>query len=78
MRSQDLRVVDSRIRMHQRGTETHRAVVVEVHGATCTVRLLGALLTANNAGLAVVVGSVVEVHRPRGVGGGLQVRAVLR
>lgn len=70
-------VVDQRVRMALRGTETIRAVVDSVHGQVATVRTGGSLLPALVAGNSVVPGSVVECYRPRGVGGQLHIRAVL-
>lgn len=73
MSGREMQTIDQRVRMALRGTETHRAVVDSVHGPTCIVRLQGGLLPALVAGHTVVAGSVVEVARPRGVGGQLQV-----
>lgn len=77
MSSRNLDIIDQRVRMAMRGYETHRAVVDSVHGSVATVRFGGGLLPALVAGHTVVAGSVVEVTRPRGVGGQLQVVRVL-
>lgn len=76
--SDQMRLIDSRVRMALRGSETHRATVDSVQGSRCTIRLGTALLSALVAGQTVVAGSVVEVTRPRGLGGQLQVVRVLR
>lgn len=78
--STNLRMVDARVRMAMRGTETVQAVVASTPVArVVTVRLAGGLLPAVvPLGMTVVVGSVVELQRPRGVTGQLHVVRVMR
>lgn len=78
MRSID--VVDQRVRMALHGTETIRAVVDSVHGSTALVSTGGSLLPAIVPALPVTLaaGMVVELERPRGVGGQLHIVRVLR
>jgi len=75
--SRNLQMVDQRIAMALRGSETIRAVVDTVYGNVAWVRTGGSLLPAWVAGHTVVAGSVVELQRPRGTGGQLQVVRVL-
>jgi hypothetical protein len=74
-----LRIIDERVRLAMRGTDGHRAVVDSVSGRVCVVSFAGGLLTAIVPALPVTLrrGMVVELERPRGVGGQLQVVRVL-
>ncbi len=79
--SDNLRMVDERVRMQMRGSETFRGVVASSPVARLvTVRVGGGLLPAivpNMPGLTLAPGMVVELHRPRGVTGALHVVRVL-
>jgi hypothetical protein len=74
-----LRVIDERIRLASLGSEIHGAVVDSVAGKVCVVRLAGGLVTAVVPALPVTLrrGMRVELERPRGIGGQLQVIRVL-
>jgi len=77
--SRNLQMVDQRIAMALRGTETFRGVVDSTHGTIATVRTgSGSLVPALVAGHTVGTGSVVECGRPRGIGGQLQIVRVLQ
>lgn len=80
MSARNVRMVDERVRMALRGSETFRGVVVStVVAHRVTVRVAGGELPALVPDLpsALVVGSVVELERPRGVTGALHVVRVL-
>jgi hypothetical protein len=78
--STNVRIIDERVRMALRGTETFRGVVASAPVArVVSVRVAGGLLPALVPALPVTltVGSVVELERPRGVTGALHVVRVL-
>ncbi len=79
--SDNVRLIDARVRMGLQGTETIRGVVSStVVGGLVSVRVAGADLAALvPASLpdALAVGDVVELQRPRGVTGQLHVVRVL-
>lgn len=78
--SDNIRLVDERVRIALRGTERLRATVAgAVVSGRVPVRVAGAVLAAVvPLGLpALSVGSVVELERPRGVTGQLHVVRVL-
>jgi hypothetical protein len=78
--SENVRLIDQRVRMGMRGTETVRGTVVStVVGNRVSVRVAGSTLTAIVPALpeTLAVGSVVEVQRPRGITGQLHVVRVL-
>lgn len=77
--SDNVRIVDARVRMALRGTETIRGTVVSAPVArVVSVQVAGGILPAIvPSGVTVVVGSVVECHRPRGLTGQLHVVRVL-
>lgn len=76
----NLAVIDRRVAMALAGSETMRATVGAVSGRTASVWVGGALLPAIVPLLSatLVPGDVVEMSRPRGVGGALHVDAVLQ
>lgn len=76
----DLRTVDARVRLALRGAETIRGVVASTPVARrVSVRVAGGVLPAIVPALPVAlrVGDVVELERPRGVTGQLHVVRVL-
>lgn len=77
--SDNVRIVDARVRMALRGTETIRGIVVSTPVArVVSVQVAGGVLPAIvPSGVTVVVGSVVELERPRGLTGQLHVVRVL-
>jgi hypothetical protein len=78
--SGNLRMVDERVRMALRGSETFRGVVETTPVArVVSVRVGGGLLPAIVPALPVPLapGDVVELERPRGVTGSLHVVRVL-
>lgn len=79
--SANLRIVDERVRMQLRGSETFRGVVVsEPVARVVSVRVAGGILPAIVPALpadTLRVGSVVELERPRGVTGALHIVRVL-
>jgi hypothetical protein len=78
--SENVRLIDQRIRMGMRGQETVRGTVVStVVGNRVSVRVAGSTLTAIVPVLPedLAVGTVVELQRPRGVGGQVHVVRVL-
>ena len=77
--SEQIRLIDRRVRMAAQGTETIRATIDRVRGTTATVRIGRSLLPAIVPALPVTLaaGMVVELQRPRGTGGQLQIARVL-
>jgi len=77
---QNLAIVDRRVAMGLGGRERIRGVVDSVAGRVATVRVADSLLPAITRAIAggVDAGDVVELERPRGVAGSLQVVAVLQ
>lgn len=79
--SGNIRLIDQRVRMATRGFETIRGVVVASPvGGIASVRVAGSVLPAilpRIPGLTLTAGMVVELERPRGVGGQLHIVRVL-
>lgn len=78
--SDSVRLIDARIRMASAGSETVRGTVVSsVVAGRVSVRVAGGILPAVVPVLpvALAVGDVVELERPRGVTGALHVVRVL-
>ena len=77
--SDTLRVIDARIRMAQRGSERIRGVVASTPvSGIVSVTIAGTVLPAIcPVSVTVAVGTVVELERPRGVGGQLHIVSAL-